>query len=624
MKWLHFSDLHFNPDEDGTSTIYLRDRMIDFLKDKQVKVDKVLVTGDFRDARKQADSDENAKKAANYIITVAQVVGVTDVTNILLVPGNHDLDRDYPERQTFIEKNKMNYSTEIGTINNLDGLINSFKFFKRVLKYVYNENEADNIFENLFKINPHRFYSDKNYNILLINTEILAGELVGKRVNDVGSLIVGSKYVINSFLNSQGNKNPTIVMAHRGLDQLEPTERRLLLNIFKNYNVCLYVCGHSHELWYDKINEIPQVTIGCIKQDNGVKAGFSIGELDENKNLITVDAFSWDNDVWKEYPHFYKDDKRLTIDISNKIYINNDDFNRKIRIVIDGRVRDFVCKVNDIEFDVEQTSFMSVSTGKLVCTIKNNKFSSSVTYNHKFILSNAVWCVIGINNTTDGITILTCRKELKGPYDDFEDETACKNLISKFEIELLAPIENIALNQKIALEAVLFKDAEQLENANLIWESSDENVVSIDNKMLIGAAIGEAVVKIIWAEDKDIFLEFNLCVIENASDNIMYRIYKKDIEQNKKYYRDFDTYANDITIYGVDKFINGNIVNNDQTYDFTFEPNDYKNLFEINEVEDTHIKILPRKYSSSKYTLNVTNKKTGNVESINFRCKGVF
>lgn len=156
MKWLHLSDLHFNPNGDGTDSIFLRNSLIKFLKNNGIVADKIFITGDFRDALRQVDSDENAEIVAKYIFELADSVGINDVSNILIVPGNHDLNRDYTERQKCIDDIKTNYNTSKGDIPNLDILINSFEFFKRVLKYIYGENEAINQFENLFKINPHK------------------------------------------------------------------------------------------------------------------------------------------------------------------------------------------------------------------------------------------------------------------------------------------------------------------------------------------------------------------------------------------------------------------------------------------------------------------------------------
>ena len=82
MKWLHLSDLHFNPLHDGTDTIYLREKLKDFLIQREVRADKLFLTGDFRDASKQDDSEENAEKVARFIFEIAKIVGIRVLLNL--------------------------------------------------------------------------------------------------------------------------------------------------------------------------------------------------------------------------------------------------------------------------------------------------------------------------------------------------------------------------------------------------------------------------------------------------------------------------------------------------------------------------------------------------------------
>ena len=91
MRWLHLSDIHFNPIKDEMDTLYLRMKLMEFLKEKNISVDKIFLTGDYRDASCQEGSDEAAKDIADYIFEIAGSVGVNNIEDILLVPGNHDL-----------------------------------------------------------------------------------------------------------------------------------------------------------------------------------------------------------------------------------------------------------------------------------------------------------------------------------------------------------------------------------------------------------------------------------------------------------------------------------------------------------------------------------------------------
>ena len=98
MKFLHISDLHFDPINDGEETTLLREKFITYLVEKKILVDEIFFTGDFRHAlrQKEQQEDEIIENACDFLIAIAQSV-VKDTDNIYrhihIVPGNHDLIR---------------------------------------------------------------------------------------------------------------------------------------------------------------------------------------------------------------------------------------------------------------------------------------------------------------------------------------------------------------------------------------------------------------------------------------------------------------------------------------------------------------------------------------------------
>lgn len=434
MKWLHLSDIHFNPSKDGADSIYLRNRLLEFLKQKEVSVDKLFLTGDFRDASCQDGTDDAAEDIANYISELARIVGVKSSRDILLVPGNHDLTRNFEGRQEIITANKTDYSSGNGILKDLDVLVESFEFYKKVVAHIGGDEYANNLFENVYKVNPHSFSVTDEINILQLNTELLAGEVIDqggrKRVLDEGTLVVGTKFVINALSLMEYSKKPTIVIAHRGMDLLNSFERKKLLHIFEDFNICMYLCGHSHDLWCDESYGIPQITVGCIKQQDGVKAGFTIGDYDEIDKKIEIEAFSWENDRWGEYSHFCPKGHRMIWDISNKINLDEEEYRNNIKIVINGKVREFYGKVIDMKHSVNHGKIMSTIEGSLIFEIRNNEFTKDIRFNDKFILSQNVWKIIGVDDTAKLTTTVTCEKELRNPSeDDMESRIANKSHI---------------------------------------------------------------------------------------------------------------------------------------------------------------------------------------------------
>lgn len=433
MKWLHLSDIHFNPSKDGADSIYLRNRLFEFLRQKNISVDKMFITGDFRDASCQDGTDEAAKDISNYILELANIVGIKN-KDILMVPGNHDLTRDFIHRQEVVIKNKTEYKPENGVFKSLDILVESFEFYKKVVVHIKGSDYADNMFENIYKLNPHSFVMADDMNILQLNTELLAGEVMeqegSKRVLDEGMLSVGTKYVINALSLMKSSQKPIIVLAHRGLDLLNSFERKKLLHIFEDFNVCIYLCGHSHDLWCDESYGIPQITVGCIKQQDGVKAGFTIGEYRENNKSITIEAFSWENDRWGEYAHFCSKGHRMVWDVSNKIVLDENEYRNKIKIVLNGVLREFCGKAICMKHSIDDGPVISTIAGSLIFEIRNNEYTKEIRFNDRFILSQCVWRIIGIDDTARLTTTVTCEKVLTNPYeDDIESGIANKSRI---------------------------------------------------------------------------------------------------------------------------------------------------------------------------------------------------
>jgi len=305
MKWIHISDLHLNVIDEGSSTQHMRNRLLSYLKELDRTVDVILITGDFRYAPKQSDSDDVAQSIVNFILDIAEALGVNNRDNIYLVPGNHDLDRNYKHRKYIINGVLASYNPEDGYFDSddLEAAIDGVTFFERILRLLYGKSKSD-LIRSEMKDNPHRVACAHNCNLLLLNSALFCG-----RDKEEGSIIVGNKYVLNALtkINGLSPNEPTIVIAHHGLRILNTIERRLLLNYFRDYNVSLYLCGHEHELWYEPVtSNTYQINMGCLKCDGGMQAGFSLGSLESSTNSFIIESHVWDNQFskWGKFPQF--------------------------------------------------------------------------------------------------------------------------------------------------------------------------------------------------------------------------------------------------------------------------------------------------------------------------------
>lgn len=77
MRWLHLSDIHYNPEEDGRSTKQLRDKLPIYIRENNIIVDNVFITGDYRHAGKDSRNEEViAKEAVIFIKKLLKAQGL--------------------------------------------------------------------------------------------------------------------------------------------------------------------------------------------------------------------------------------------------------------------------------------------------------------------------------------------------------------------------------------------------------------------------------------------------------------------------------------------------------------------------------------------------------------------
>lgn len=284
FRWLQFSDIHFRTKDTTFNTTLLREKLPVYLKEhiRGNRIDAIICSGDFRFA---PDKEENPMRAVEYIRNLAKSVGVTNPQKIFTVPGNHDLSRS-TARKFLAQGVQGDYKPNTGIIdqNVLQELLKSFPFYERLC----GELKSAPVWDSTA---PHYAIELENCNLLLLNTALTAyGD------EDNGKLILGSTYV-NDRVSSINTGKPTIAVGHHSLDELNTDERLTLARFFDQNGIRLYLCGHTHNQWFQSFGEKGKtVTVGCVTQDDTtVKAGFCVGELSAN-GTVSITSHRWDID----------------------------------------------------------------------------------------------------------------------------------------------------------------------------------------------------------------------------------------------------------------------------------------------------------------------------------------
>lgn len=282
FSWLHLSDIHFLPDTGSFNDDLIRESLPNFIAENQLKSNVLVISGDFRYAPKKDKT--NANEVIDYIRIIASQTG-TDDDNIVLVPGNHDLNRSVA-RDNQILGTRDSYDTNKGALDSevLSLLTKDFEFY----------NQVKEPFKNSLKVerdNPHDIIDMGSCYLLLLNTSLLAG-----RDDEAHHLILGSRYV-NTLLSLKADKKPIIAVGHHGFGLLENREQKEVTRLLDSKGVRLYLCGHEHDNWVTAFSEHgKQINVGCMKQGNDeVLVGFECGHIYDNGDA-DVTTYKWDRD----------------------------------------------------------------------------------------------------------------------------------------------------------------------------------------------------------------------------------------------------------------------------------------------------------------------------------------
>lgn len=294
MRFLHISDLHFNPDCDGEATRTLRKKFEDYVQRKKITdINEIFFTGDFRSAQKQTgqDMEKVAQNAVNFLKFIAKCVGVDGVEHIHIVPGNHDLDRylftddkQENERQKKNAERKLRkiyekYDKDAGQfLGNVDGipavdyLWNRFIFFKKCAEFLENK-----IWNELPDGKIHHYQRYQEYGILYVNTAIASG-----RDSDRNNLIIGSDDFEKEISKAEGK--PLFILAHNPIDHLEHNEKRKIQSIMNEVkSPVVWFCGDIHEGDYYNNYATACIAAGCMIKERGTEASFYVGEFENSQ-----------------------------------------------------------------------------------------------------------------------------------------------------------------------------------------------------------------------------------------------------------------------------------------------------------------------------------------------------
>ena len=288
MRFIHISDIHLYPPNEGRHSRLIREQLISYIRSKDYTADELLITGDFRHAKYQKKvSQIEINEVVAYVKAIAEAAGITEVEHIHIVPGNHDLDR------TIIDGRKLawirrKYDAANGRFSKdeLTLLKSQFKYFNSVCNTLYGNNH----YWKTRELHTYRVLGDTVF--LYLNTA-----LTHHGDKDRGRLVIGND-CLDRLLREIAKKypdKPIIVLAHHSPDCFEAHEKRAVEEILqRNPQVILYLCGDAHEAWNRRVNTHIEIMMGCLRQERTVEETFLYGDTDTNDYQVHHWVREWE------------------------------------------------------------------------------------------------------------------------------------------------------------------------------------------------------------------------------------------------------------------------------------------------------------------------------------------
>ena len=292
IRWIHFSDLHLNKSD--VETKLLRSQLKTYLKERNIKCDYAFCSGDLRNAPDKVFPEDSVQQ-------LKEICDVVDVPlkKFFIVPGNHDIDRDIPERKRAVRrilnnratKHKGYYDPEKGEIKgeDLKEIKKGEANFLLIIKKLYeNDHERIDAYSNL----GHFLIKTENFNIVHLDSTITYNE------SQESNLVIGTNNLYE-VLSKIDPVKYTIILSHFSFDMLVPEEKNKVCQVLQHFGVQLWMSGHLHDVLLQKHRDfLQEFQCGNFVWDGG-KSTVLIGEIDSETGRGQVQCFMWQKgDGW--------------------------------------------------------------------------------------------------------------------------------------------------------------------------------------------------------------------------------------------------------------------------------------------------------------------------------------
>lgn len=281
FKWLHLSDLHFRMCEAFDMSLIL-EQLREVLK-KETESEKfryIFLTGDLADRYDYSIVEQRV----NELLLDSGIL--KEDGKIFWVCGNHDIPRTLKHRKREIneirDKNErdINFENEFGNPESRKIILGAFEDYYAKRESLFGMKKVDEY--------PHKVVHMDEIEVVLLNTCLTSCD-----DEDEHKLYLCEPELIKLFNEIEPGK-PVFVLGHHSVDFLTDSDRRKLLTLFREKNVSVYLCGHSHQLGVRPLTEtIQEIVSGGFQTDGHAVISFLVGIFDEECGEFSLVPYTY-------------------------------------------------------------------------------------------------------------------------------------------------------------------------------------------------------------------------------------------------------------------------------------------------------------------------------------------
>ena len=309
ITWLHISDTHFCNKKNGWDSEEIIDSFFDDLKrmksEYDLYPDLIFFTGDvalghFNDSCGLSLRDQY-EEAKEFLERIQEIFPNLDISNIFIVPGNHDVNRtlvtdDQTEWFEKLRKDKLGNGQNL--INKL--IIENGVQWKRCMERLndYRDFLKNSGYQHLLQDPDRLTYSTirdiNGFKVGIAGLNSAWSSYGGDE--DKAKLWLGT-YQISEARNKLKDTMLSIAVIHHPSNWFTDFED-LPINrkIERNFNFHLH--GHEHQEWVTPIDKHIRIASGALYNGSEQKNGYNFVRLYPSENRGEVFLRTYNNGVW--------------------------------------------------------------------------------------------------------------------------------------------------------------------------------------------------------------------------------------------------------------------------------------------------------------------------------------